>query len=439
MRAHALALALAVALSVPGLVRADPETDLGLNARSAALAGAVSATGGDFAAGAYNPGALITADEADGFAELGVSFVTAIPAVWVASLSADRALDVQAPPNVYALSLGGRFDVGSAFGLPGLVLGLSLYTPLEGLVRSTIRPDDSFGWFGLDDRTRHISVSAALAYRVAPWLSLGVGARVTFDEEVFITGRATDLRRTTDPETGEVRVEAGTRLGIDAAIYGRASPIVGALVSPIPELRFAFTWRGRLFGDDWGYSRLQGIEGLGDIGFVHRFSHVYRPHELVWGAAVRPVPELEISADLTWALWSEAVSPNFATLGGRFGDTLSPAVGVRVTPTLGMQVMAGYRYARAPLANLGGPTNLLINDTHHASAGLELDLDALSDEELPFTVGLAGRLAIFEDATEEKNGRRFDSDSALLRNPGYPGYRFGGVVPSVQLTVEIAW
>lgn len=418
---------------------ADPETDLGLSPRTAALAGAVGATGGDFAATAYNPGALIVPGDEDGFGELSVSFVAVAPAVWTDGLEADVA-DGLAPPNTYAVVAGGRFDLGAGLGLPGLVLGISFYAPLEGLVRSRILPDDALSWLSLGDRTQHVALNAALAYRIAEWLSIGVGARVTFDEEAFITGAAEGVERVVDPVTGEERVVAGATLGVDTAIYGHAAPVVGVLVAPLPTLRFGFTWRGRLFSDDWGWSRLQGIEGVGDIGFIHRFTHVYRPHELAWSAAWRAHEVFEVSAEITWLLWSDARSPTFDRLEGRFGDVVVPALGVRVTPLPGLDVLGGYRYAARHFDDLGGPTNLMLNDTHTVGLGLGADLDRLIDgESVPFTVTVAARLSILDDREEVKNGRRFESDRALTSNPGYPGYRYGGLVPSVQVGVEAAW
>lgn len=434
---RAASLALALVLASPAA--ADVENDLGLNPRTAALGGAVSATGGDFTAAAYNPAALIVPGDRDGLAELSAGLTLALPATWATSLEPGRTLDLEAPLDTTALTVGGRFDVGAGLGVPGIVLGLAFYAPLEGLVRSRIRPDDSLSWFLVGDRTTHVSLHLSLGFRITSWLSVGAGARITFDEEAYITGTATDIRRVVDPMTGEERIEAGTRLGIEASIYGRASPLLGLLVAPLPELRFAFAWRGRLYSDDWGTSRLQGIEAVGDIGFVHRFTHIYRPHELVWSVAWRAHEAIELSAELTWAMWSEAVSPTWRTLDGRFGDTLVPAAGVRVTPMPGVDLLAGYRYARSPFADFGGPTNLLANDTHHLGLGVEVDLDPLTRDDVPFTISLAGRLAILEEREEIKDGRRFSNDAALLANPGYPGYRYGGFVPSVQLAVETRW
>ena len=88
------------------------------------------------------------------------------------------------------------------------------------------------------------------------------------------------------------------------------------------------------------------VEGVGDIGFLHRFTHVFRPHELAWSAAWQPIPELGVSAELTWALWSAAASPNWAALEGRFGDVIIPAVGVRATVHPGVELLGGGHHLR---------------------------------------------------------------------------------------------
>jgi hypothetical protein len=432
-------VAFIASLLVASGASADVENDLGFGTRAASMGNAVSALGGDAASVVYNPGALVLGTDRDGFADLEANVVIAAPALWVESLG-DDPIDVASVGNTYAIALAARFDIGNALGAPGLALGFALYTPFEGLVGSEIRPDDSPSWLMLGDRTQHIAIWAGLAYRIAPWLSVGAGVRIIFDEETFITGRAEDIARVTDPETGIERVEAGARLGISASIYGHVAPTAGFLLAATPHLRFAFAWRGELVSDDWGWSRLQGIESVGDIGFLHRFTHVLRPNELVWSASYAPIPEIEIATELTWAMWSAARSPTYAELGARFGDVVVPSIGARFTVHPGVDLSAGYRYMARPYDDLGGPTNLLSANMHSASIGIAVDLDRLiEDGEVPFTISLASRLSILEDREEVKNGRRFPNDRALLENPGYPGYRYGGVIPSVQLGVEASW
>ncbi|MBZ0120786.1 MAG: hypothetical protein K8H88_27580, partial [Sandaracinaceae bacterium] len=389
---------------------------------------------GSFSAAVYNPGAATLPADRPGFGELTFTTQFAWYDLW-SSRTSGAALDVAPVPATYAFAIGGRFDVGNGFGLRGLVLAASVYLPYEGLVLSSLVPDDQPQWLMHTDRTQHIVLHAALAYRMAEWLSVGVGLRVIFDEEAFLTGFAADVRR--DPMTG--RLLAGARIGVDTSIYGHVAPTAGLLFSPLRDLRFGFSWRGELLSDDWGYARLQGLESIGDLGFVYRFAHIYRPHQLGLSAAWRPIPEIDVSADLTWALWSQAPSPTQADLGSRFGDILVPMLGVRVTPVAWLSLMAGYRFDRAPYADLGGPTNLMTSDTHTATWGARIDLDALIDADVPFTVGVAGRFAFLEDREEIKNGRRFPDDAAFMRNPGYPGYRYGGWVPSLSLQVDARW
>ena len=421
--------------------KADIDDQLGFDLASAGLGGAVGASGRGFAGVAYNPATLIGPEDPSGFGELSVSFVAVLPDLFLEGLEeGEEAPAAQPASEVYGLILGGRFDLGRAFGLEGLALAFGAYAPTDGLVLSTIRPDTELQWLMLGERMTHIALHAAIAYRITDWLSAGIGVRVTFDEEVYLDGIATETRTVTDPTTGEERVEVSTRLGTRSTIYGRAAPTLGVRVGPFYGLRFGFAWRGQLYSDDQGESRLAGIPGVGEIGFTHHFTHGYRPHDLSWSAAYRPMPELEISAELTWALWSEALSPNFDRLQGRFGDTLTPSVGVRATPLPGVMLMVGYRYVRAPFNNFGGPTNLLLSDRHVPSAAVSIDLDPFTpDEEIPVRLGLAFRLGILEDREEVKNGRRFRDDRALVSNPGYPGYRYGGLVPSLMLNVEGRW
>jgi hypothetical protein len=185
---------------------ADIESDVGLGAQAAALAGSVGAIGGDYTATVYNPGALVVPSDEPGFAELQVGAILVAPSLWVApteeAMALDRTVEVTPVENTYGLAAGARFDIGNSFGLPGLTLGFAFYAPFTGLVHSNIRPDDTPSWLTLTDRTQHIALFLGLAYRITEWLSLGVGARITFDEEVFITGTAENVRRETDPETG---------------------------------------------------------------------------------------------------------------------------------------------------------------------------------------------------------------------------------------------
>ena len=420
-------------LGLATAAHADPENALGLGPEAAARASAVGALPIGPASAHYDPAAIALAE--DGTTELELAFVRTQPFLF-ADRSGGGELDLaaEAEPTT-ALFAGTRFDLGSAIDVPGLHVAFALFTPLDHVFQYETHPDDAPQWLMWGDRMQHIVVWLGLGYRIADFLSIGVSARVMFDVELFTTGRVRGVTRTTDPETGAEEVVADTELGEELRVVGHAAPIVGAVVTPVPGVRAGVVWRGAIRLDDWGWARVAGeTGGLGALGYVYRFSHYYRPHEIALSAAWEPTPELSVSAELTWQMWSRAVGGYFDELPGRYGDTLVPAVSGRYVVAPGLAVMGGYRYVRSPFDNLGGPTNLLDNDRHEPSLGASFTPDGS-----PVTVSLAARVAVLVEREETKDWQRFESDEDLERNPGYPGYSHGGVVPSVQLGAEAAW
>lgn len=436
----------AIALSIACLVaaaaapaRADVENGLGLGAEAQALGGAVSAVPLGFASAHYNP-AMIPIDTAPGAVEATLGFVFAKPLLYIERLDDGEELEPATDPyGTAAAYVGARFDLGRPFGLDGLHAALALYSPLAHLFAYAQHPDDRVQWLMHTDRTQAIGIHFGLGYRVAEWLSLGVGMRVLFDLEVFTTGEISSIRTETDPETGMTITRAETRLGEDVRVLGRPSPIAGVTVTPMTGARVALVWRGETYVDDWGWAQVEAPPGLGNLGYGYRFAHYYRPHELALGAAYAPMPSLELSLDVTWAMWSTGLTSNQADLPGRWGDTIVPALGARYTAKRGIDVLAGYRYVRSPFDNFGGPTNLVDNDQHALSAGTELRLAELVGSHVPFTVNASVRFAWLPEREERKDWRRFASDEDLARNPGAPAYRHGGVIPSAQIGVEAAW
>jgi long-subunit fatty acid transport protein len=434
-----LVLALAAILAITSTARADLEDELGLGPEAAALGGAVTAVPIGFASLHYAPALLAHRGMRPGGARLQLGYIYGNPIVHVTGLDG-HPLGTARVAETSSVFIGASFDLAHELGLEGLVGAIAISTPVTSMFSYTVRPDDELQWMTLTDGSSHLSIEAGLAYRPVDWLSFGLAARLALAVELFTSAGVTTVDTYVDPMTHDTVIDVGTRIGARGGVSARVSPIASVAIMPIPELRIGVTYRGASYVDDWGWSRVQGVPGLGDIGYVHRFAHWVRPHEVALGAAVRPLPELEISADLTWEHWQEAVTGNWDAAPGRFGDIFVPAVGVRVTAAPGVDLLAGYRFVRAPYSNFGGPSNLLINDTHHASLGVAAALDALTGQaDLPFTIRASFRLSILEEAREAKDFREFRDDPTWMRNAGYPGYVFGGVVPSAQVSVEARW
>lgn len=422
-------------LAVPTLARADLEDEMGVGPEVAALGNAVTAVPVGFASLHYGPALLAPRGMRPGLSELTLGYVYGQPLVHVTS-DGGMALSTPRVAETSSVIIGARFDLGHTLGLEGLVGALSISTPVTSLFSYTVRPDDDIQWMTLTDGSQHLSMEAGLAFRPVDWLSIGVAARLGLAVSLYTTAAETSIDTTSMP--GIITVH--TDIGAQGQVSARMSPIASIAVMPIDELRIGITYRAASYIDDWGWSRVQGVPGFADIGYVHRFAHWVRPHEVAIGASGRPAPWLELSADLTWQHWSEAMTGNHDPGSGRFGDTFVPAAGARITATHGLDVMLGYSYVRAPWQNFGGPSNLLINDTHQASVGAAARLDELTnDPTLTFTLRASFRLSILDEAHETKDYQRFPNDAAWMRNPGFAGYAYGGFVPSVQLSAEARW
>lgn len=410
---------------------------LGIGPRAAGLGGAVSARTGDIGAAYYGPASLPDPDDAPGFAELELGYLHASPQLTVEAMDPAQPIEVLPTGAVNGIWVGARFDLGVAFDVEGLAVGLSLYVPGRELFRWRLRPDDTPQWLTWTDRTQHLSIFAGLGWRITPWLSLGVGAQVLFDVQTFTTALVSTIERGTDPETGEPIVEVDAQLGTDVTVFGRAAPTASVLLAPHPRLNVSIAYRGEIYVDDRGWTRLDGTPGLGAIGYVHRFAHYYQPHQLTLGTAVL-LGEVELSADLTYNRWAKGRTPNARELGeGRYGDTLVPALGASWSRGPGA-LWLGYRYVRAHFTNASGPTNLLETDQHVASIGGELRLERWFPA-FPLRVRLAYQTIVLPEETETKDWQRFSSESLLESNAGYPGYRHRGWVPSLWLSVGAVW
>ncbi len=436
-----LAALFAVAFAAPA-ARAGVEDTFGLGAKAMALGGSYAARPGDFAASYYNPAGLAPGYEADregGFFELHLGYLYAHPSLHVTRANGSE-IATPGTPDTSGAVLGSRFSVGQPFGLEGLNMGIALYMPSH-LFRWSIYPDDDVQWGLLTDRTQVVTANFALAYRVTRWLSLGAGLRLLFDVQTLTKGRVTGVALEQDPKTGQSEVRTHTELGTDAQVFGRVAPLAGILLTPVDRLRIGLTYRHKSYIDDWGYTRIKDVPLLGNMGYSHHFAHYFEPTQVTLAVSGDLSDTVDVSADLTWAKWSEALSTNRNFWGdGSWGDTWTPAFGARWKATPALALLGGYRFQKSPLGNFGGPSNLIDNDRHLISMGLELDLGKLlRSPSIDARVNWGLQHVILVDRTETKDFRRFADDDAWRANPGYPSYSFGGRLLATSLGVEARW
>lgn len=429
----ATASAGALIVALPGVARAGIADNIGLGPRAAALAGAMVARSGDSAALHHNPAGLLATSDQPGFVDASVGIVWATPRLYVDALDGGAGPETIPVDDTRGLLLGLRLDPGVRLGVTGLALGLSVYAPTH-LFAWKIHPDDDPQWLFHSDRTQHIAVRGALAWQLGGGLTVGAGIRAMFDTQTNTRARVTDVRRSPDAGPGDAGIEVSTKMGEDVTVFGKVAPIVGVRWEGLGgDLSLGATWRGELFVDDWGRTRIVGAPGLGDAGYAHRFSHYYEPMEVAVGVAWRPSPWLHVSTDVTWGRWSKGLTTNHQALGpGRYGDTVLIAAGASADVGAAT-MMAGYRWQPSPFDNFGGPTNLLDNDRHVLAAGAEVPLTGR------LRLVAAAVAQILVEREEIKDWRRFESDAQMQDNPGSAGYRHGGVVVASTLAIEASW
>jgi long-subunit fatty acid transport protein len=417
--------------------RAGFEDSLGVGPEAMSLGGSFAARAGSYANAYYNPAGLAPVGEKGGFLDMAVGAVYAHPTLHASLPNGNVLLTPSAtlggaPQGVAdtgGFLFGSRFSVGRPFKIDGLDMGIAIFIPGH-LFDWHDRPDDDVRWQLMDDRNQVISVHAGLAYRINKWISLGVSVRALFNAQTNTTGEATSVEL--DPKTKQVITH--TRLGTDSQVFGQAYPIAGVLITPIDRLRIGVVYRNKSYVDDWGTTRITGVPDLGTIGYSSHFTHYFEPMQLTLAASFDITPRIDVSADVTWARWSEGLSNNLNFWGpGQWGDTIVPALGFRWKATNALSLMAGYRYQRSPIDNLGGPSNMLDCDRHVESLGLDVSFSKM----FRFTAGL--QYTVLVDRTEVKDPRRFPTDALFYSNPGYPSYTYGGHEIATQATLEARW
>ncbi len=95
---------------------------------------------------------------------------------------------------------------------------------------------------------------------------------------------------------------------LDWKLKPTAAPYLGIIVQPIPQIRLAATYRGPLrhhfdipVATDVSTAMILNIPEIQlDLPLIITADTWYQPRELALGVSVDPIPEVTVSADLTW-------------------------------------------------------------------------------------------------------------------------------------------
>ncbi len=357
--------------------RANPLDTFGFTSRASGAGGGFTAAAEGTDALYYNVAGL--AERAAGLVHLGV----------LGAYTQKRAGDTQLAGDWLAL-----LHVGATTPLPlgetmrrRLFLGVAAAAPLDGLYRIDL-PDDRAAQFPLlGARNHRLVLLAGLAARVFDAWQVGLGLSVLPDVRARIL---VDLKGPGGRNEGAVRVDYNVM------------PFAGMKFRVAPWLALGLSYRaGQRSHIDIAPVDVDVAESLDPVRAQVTAVAYAQPHQLAFGADVRPIPELRLAFDLTWAHFgdwqveSPAVAlcaacprecpagncPAACVQGGcdelfrdsraarGWKDTVAPRVGAEWQAFADFFVRAGYGFVGSPVPAQTGATNHLDGARHVVSLG----------------------------------------------------------------------
>lgn len=396
-----IALALALLLAAPA-ARANPVDVFGLGSRNAALAGAAVAAVDDTAATYYNPAAL--ARSADLRIDLG--YQVGQPLLRLN----DKPSPIDPTHGLAAgLSVPGRL-AGVRF-----AFGLSLFLPDDRLNRTKSLAYAQPRWVYYDNRTQRLYLAAGLAVELVR--GLYVGASLAFMARTTGTVQLKGNISVSDPENDTTLVTA-----VNVDLLSVRYPQFGILWEVNRWLSLGVSYRHSFALQlDQGFHIAGSVSDPGQKPLIDGgtfeartvSADLFQPWQVTAGAAVRLLPRLLLSYDVTFARWSEFQAPASwvevkLDLGAAFNalvnvppprvfpspgfhDILIPRVGVEWRALdrerVALDLRAGYRFEPTPAPEQRGETNYADGDKHFVALGAGVVLRRLTAVlPRPFTI-----------------------------------------------------
>jgi len=439
----------ALGLCLPSLALANTPDDIqGLGARANAMGGAGTALAEDFAATHYSPANLAYCRESS--ISLALRHT-----IYELELDSDDPDD----PELKELRNQTRTTIGVCNRLPfgfalGIVFGVGLQNPMT-LDQGTLDEQPQFLLHG--EPLEQLSIQLGLAYKIVDQLSIGIGASILVNSGLGIDANIPVV--TADSET------LSTRIRWD--LSPTASIIASAHVRPIPELRFALTYRSALFHDLDAPATIE-VNAAGaflDVPILIESAAWYSPQQIAFGATYTLLDMLTFAFDFSWQDWSKhpgpflVVTPNsppgeMTVADGLsyppredygFRDAFVPRLGVefRTLEDKNLALRAGYSF-RNQVAPLPTQTsNLLDSAMHSISLGAGFDFgddpDAANPAPgSPYVRGVDGRLNVFVRVGHMKR-QTVDRPDRAADDVPLSNYSFGGNVVDAGLELTLGW
>lgn len=303
----------------------------------------------------------------------------------------------------------------------------------------------------LGDRLELASFIVGLGLRVIDQVDIGVGATMLNSAQTLASIYLPDAA---EPEV----VSTNTSVSVDASLV----PHFGAVIRPLSDERLRLGVTAHLPGD----SRVDGNSALqffdydypeGQTALFQSFEYVFAHEPLRVGFGASGAFEafdhtLDVHLESQWARWS-AYRDRHGANPRDWVDTLDLRLGARLIGAAHTWA-GGLMYAPSPVPEQTGRTNYVDNSRVGAQLGWQ---GSWANDGWNLTAGLGGQLQVFverthykrsdapepvidefPDAVDATTGAPLPSSAGVqTNNPGFPGYRSGGVMWTTMLTFGV--
>jgi len=439
------ALYLLFLVGFPLCAQANPMDHYGLGSRGGGMANACVAIADDWTAPYYNPAGMTRSGETFGLGLVGVA----------SDYVHIRPKGTGKPTDSFERVEGLVIGTTDPLGTENLRIGISLYFPLQRYqMARTYFVDERealpgktnqlhFEFYG--EREQRQVIIPALAYRFAPWLSLGAGVSILNNTSTVTTVYEPNIM---DMSKAIINVSNNT-------IYTYA-PVFG-IVSELPwNITLGAVYRGEIAFPIHGptnitvyYPPYNPPSNLTSYTLYLDFLVNYTPAMASVGASFTGITDILLTGELGWAGWSYYRDNHNAYPYPRLNDVFTPRIGIEshIEPLV---LRAGYSYEPSPVPHQSGRTNIVDNASHILTLGVarNFGLNGLGSR-----VGIFGQARYLVPRTETKQAiNNYDPsaphDTTQYKypnppngywNPGYPGWESWGWIFATGIDISLSY